>query len=175
MKLLHVDWKDVYDGLKSIEAWLKDTDFAPKIIVGVARGGWVPACLLADFLGIQDLRSVYIQTYAPGSTVPAEQAQVNLTRSVEVLDVRNELILVVDDIIDTGKTLEGINAFMAHQHAAKYRVATLMSKRLNKEEYVHAAKMVDAQTWVIFPWDATEHSKLNATGEGIDEDVPPPQ
>lgn len=165
-KLKYIEWADVYKGLGAIEKWLEATKFKPTTVIGVCRGGWVPARLIADSLGISDLRSIHIQAYDMGATKPLmAKAAVNLSRSAEVVDIRSQYILIIDDICDTGRTLEGIQAYMSHQDASFYRVGFLTTKQAMLPEFAFAAETIMNNDWIVYPWDQNEFAYIKASTE----------
>ena len=62
-----VTWGQVYRLAWRLADLIRQSGFAPDLIVAVARGGYVPARLLCDFLDIYDLVSIRIAHYEAGS------------------------------------------------------------------------------------------------------------
>ena len=56
-------WYQIYSLLLSQAEKIRQSGFKPDIIVGVTRGGWVPARVLADLLEIPLLATVGIEFY----------------------------------------------------------------------------------------------------------------
>jgi hypoxanthine phosphoribosyltransferase len=63
MKMLAVSWEDVQSHLLALSEKIERDGYAPDMIVGVARGGWVAARLLSDMLGVSDLATMKIAFY----------------------------------------------------------------------------------------------------------------
>ncbi|MBP1449471.1 MAG: phosphoribosyltransferase, partial [Thermoproteus sp.] len=55
-----VEWDDVVSWAKRLADVIKASGWRPDAVVAIARGGYVPARLLCDFLGVQDLLSVQV-------------------------------------------------------------------------------------------------------------------
>ena len=61
MKCKIVTFNEVYSMVKEISEQVKATEFKTTTIIGLARGGWIPARLICDFLGITDLISLKVE------------------------------------------------------------------------------------------------------------------
>ena len=57
-------------------------------------------------------------------------------------------VLVIDDLVDTGKTLELVKAHMPHAH-----IATVYAKPMGREMVNTFITEVSQDTWIFFPWD----------------------
>ena len=126
---------------------IKSSGFEPDMVVGVCRGGWVPARFLADFLGdIREVASVRAIFY---TGINKTKAKVKITQPVSA-SVRGKNVLLVDDVADTGHTLASVVTHLINKGAREVRVAVLHYKPWSviKPDYF-AAKTTD---WVIYPW-----------------------
>ena len=124
--------------------------FKPDIIVGVSRGGSVPARILSDLLGIHALATVGVEFYlgiAETRTAPI------LTQDVSA-DVKEKKVLLVDDIEDTGRSLRLAIEHLQHQGAAEVQVATVYRKTSSMVPPNFCEKKTEL--WVVFPWDMKE-------------------
>ena len=57
-------------------------------------------------------------------------------------------VLVVDDLVDTGKTLEAVRSVMPNAH-----VATVYAKPMGEPMVNTFITGVSQDTWIFFPWD----------------------
>ena len=57
-------------------------------------------------------------------------------------------ILIIDDLVDTGKTLEAVRSLMPKAH-----VATVYAKPLGRSQVETFITEVSQDTWIFFPWD----------------------
>ena len=73
------------------------------VLVGVARGGLIPAALVAHRLGLRKMTSLGLMSYADG----VEGAQGRMQAYGAAPDAA---AIVIDDIIDSGRTLEEVRA-----------------------------------------------------------------
>ena len=146
-------WNQIYSMLRSQAGKIRCSGFKPDVIVGVARGGWVPARVLSDLLGIDSLATVRVKFYLG---VDVTRAAPVLTQGVSA-DVTGKKVLLVDDIADTGESLRVAMEHLQQQRVAEVRVATVYRKPLS----VVTPDFYEKETgrWVVFPWDAKETIK----------------
>ena len=133
---VHRDTKLLVRQLFAIGSW--------KVIIAVTRGGLVPATILAREMEIRMVDTLCIAAYD-------EQR----SKSIEVIKTphmacaeKGEGWLLVDDLVDTGRTMKTARELLPKSH-----VATVYAKPMGKpyvETFVHE---VPQDVWVFFPWD----------------------
>ncbi len=92
------------------------SSYNPDVIVAISRGGFVPARFLCDFLNVKDMLSVRVQHYEAGAT-KLKQASVKYPLPAGI-DLRASKVLIVDDVNDTGDSLE-----VAVEHVSRFQPA----------------------------------------------------
>jgi hypoxanthine phosphoribosyltransferase len=130
---------------------LKDDGWRPDFLVGIGRGGLVPAAYLSHRLGIAML-SVDISSGEPGF---ADELLDKLGAKIR----GGERLLVVDDINDSGTTIASLRAALEAQGAdeAGLRVAVLIdnvSSRATAEYWSRRIDRREDKRWFVFPWEA---------------------
>jgi uncharacterized protein len=119
---------------------LKTFDFPPfDIVVGIARGGVVPAMLIAHQFGSEFKLLTF--NYRDDSNTPRYEEPVFLSGTVEDLPI-DKKILLVDDVSVTGKTLDAVK-----KHLPKHNIATFVLK--GKADYVLITDINECVNW---PW-----------------------
>jgi uncharacterized protein len=129
---------------------IHNDNYKPDIIIGIARGGIVPARILSDLLQAPDFATIQIEYYSG----------INQTKHEPVLkqrlhtEITNKKILLVDDISDCGRSLQLAKNYVQNQHAKEIKIATLYSK----PGTIITPDYYEKQTsqWIVFPWDAKE-------------------
>jgi hypoxanthine phosphoribosyltransferase len=146
-------WKQIYSLLLQLAETIKKSDFRPDIIVGVARGGWIPARILSDLLQIPKLANVTAQFYLGIAKTKHEPA---LTQPVSV-SVKGKKVLVVDDLADTGKSLQLVNSHLKNQGASEVRTVAIYRKpwSITTPDYYEK----ETNKWIVFPWELKETIK----------------
>jgi hypoxanthine phosphoribosyltransferase len=143
-------WNQIYDMLQCQAQKIQSQNIKPDIIVGVARGGTIPARILADLLEAPRLYSVQIEFYVGIAQTTLEPA---LKESLTV-PAAGKKILLVDDIADSGKSLKVAIAHIQEQGAKEIKTATIY----RKPQSIVTPDFYEKQTtsWVVFPWDTKE-------------------
>ena len=146
-------WNTIYAMLLSQAKKICQSGFKPDVIVGVTRGGWVPARILSDLLEIPNLATVRVEFYFGVAETRNEPA---LTQGVSAR-VLGKKTLVVDDVADTGRSLQLVKEHLLQQGAAEVQIATLYYKPLSaaKPDYYEKKTL----RWVVFPWDMKETAR----------------
>lgn len=156
---LDLTWNQVEKHVSALADAIR-RDGVPQIIIGILRGGMVPAVLLAHQLAVRDVRGLEVThtlTDQPNGAKTDHPHLVNPS-SVGVLDV-NADVLLVDDVAGSGDTLDTAAALITHR-VAKVRRLALVVNTVNWER----AKLVAPQQiqdyigatcagWVRFPWE----------------------
>lgn len=150
-----VTWDDVITWASILANKVVESKWMPDIVVAVARGGYVPARLICDNLGINDLVSLQV-VHWPSSAQVAEKAYIKYP--VVQTDLNGKAVLIIDDIVDTGDSV-----ILAKEHVlsrwpkADVRVGALQwisSVAKFKPDYY--AYEVKEWAWFMYPWNLTE-------------------
>ena len=146
-------WNIIYTMLLSQAKKICQSGFKPDVIVGVTRGGWIPARILSDLLEIPNLVTVRVEFYLGVAETLNEPA---LTQGVSA-GVLGKKALVVDDVADTGRSLQLVKKHLRQQGAAEVQIATLYYKPFSAAKPDYYEK--ETQRWVVFPWDMKETAR----------------
>ncbi|GAA0245470.1 phosphoribosyltransferase [Cryptosporangium japonicum] len=121
--------------------------YRPEIVLAIARGGLLPAGALAYALDVKNVATLNVEFYTGVDERLA--VPVMLPPVPEIVDLAGARVLVVDDVADTGRTLEVVSEFCG-AHVAEARTAVLYEKpqSLVKCEYVWRR----TDRWINFPW-----------------------
>jgi len=125
--------------------------FCPDVVIAIARGGFVPARLLCDYLDIYNLTCIRIAHYT--GTDKTGQARLSIPLNI---DIRGMSVLLVDDVDDTGDTLQ---LALTHLHSfspALIRIAVLHHKTVASVVPDYYAEKVTHWRWITYPWAITE-------------------
>ena len=161
-----VSWSAVESWVEGIIAKMARDAFVPDVVIGMARGGMVPARLICDHLVIKNLFTVKTEhwglTATPDGKAKLAQAFTG--------DVRGKRVLIVDDITDTGQSLTLARDHVNGLQPASLKTATMLhighsiitpdyfARRITKEEW----------TWFIFPWNVREDLR-NIVPKALDD------
>lgn len=143
-------WKQIYNMLLNLADKIRYNGFKPDLIVGVSRGGWPPARVISDLMGNANLANVRAEFYTGVAETKEEPV---LTQPVSV-KVAGKKVLIVDEIADTGKSLNLVKGHIIEKGASEVRIATVYYKpwSIVKPDYYEK----ETSCWVVFPWEIKE-------------------
>lgn len=149
--LFYLDYESFLAGVEALAAQLEADSWKPDFLVGVGRGGLVPAAYLSHRLDIA-LLSVDHSSGEPGF---GEELLVKLAAKIAY----GRRMLVVDDINDSGATIDCIRGAIAAEGGREdqLRVAVLINNSRSKAKAEYAATLIDRDNdkrWFVFPWEA---------------------
>ncbi len=148
-------WEEIRELTDITAAKIKKSGFHPDVIVSIARGGLVPARLLADYLHVKDLLAIKTDHWGLTAT---KDGQAKISYALN-MDLAGKKVLVVDDITDTGQSLELSKQHVRERNPAEVRTATLY--HLHNSKYVPDFYGMERDwAWMIFPWNVRE-DKVN--------------
>jgi hypoxanthine phosphoribosyltransferase len=147
-------WADVNGWADRLAELVRAAGRIPETIVGLTRGGWVPSRLLADRLGVKRLVALRAQHWGV-TAMPSGKAE--LTDSIAT-ELDGESVLVVDDITDTGESLELATRHVVERRPDRVESATFLHITHSRFRPTYYAEEIprDAWVWVVFPWNYWE-------------------
>jgi hypoxanthine phosphoribosyltransferase len=143
-------WEKIYELLLNLATHIRKTGFKPDIIVGIARGGLLPACILTDLLETPELANVKVQFYLSVAETKGEPV---ITQPVSA-QVKGKKVLVVDDVADTGKSLALVREHLKKEGTTDVKTATIYYKPWSALIPDWFEKKTSR--WIIFPWERKE-------------------
>ncbi|MEM8762072.1 MAG: xanthine phosphoribosyltransferase [Pseudomonadota bacterium] len=147
-KGFHVSWEQMHRDSRAL-AWRLDKggpleDGAWKAVVAITRGGMVPACIVARELDVRTVDTISVKSYDHQT-----QSEAHVLKSPDAAIVGDgEGVLVIDDLADTGRTLELVRARYPKAH-----FATVYAKPEGAAMVDTFITEVSQDTWIFFPWD----------------------
>jgi xanthine phosphoribosyltransferase len=142
-----VSWDQFHRDARAL-AWRLAGAGPFEAIVCITRGGLVPAAIVARELGIRVIETVCVASYDH-----IAQGELRVLKSVAA-DIaalgggRGKGVLVVDDLVDTGKTAKLVRDILPEAH-----FAAVYAKPLGRPQIDTFITEVSQDTWIFFPWD----------------------
>jgi xanthine phosphoribosyltransferase len=147
-KYFPVSWEELHRNAKAL-AWRLHQLGTWKGIVAVTRGGMVPAAIIARELDIRMIDTVAAIGYHYDDTKPMQQDSVNIIKQPSGVDhPEGEGWLVIDDLVDTGRTAAVLRKMLPKAH-----FAAIYAKPMGKPQIDTFVTEVSQDTWIYFPWD----------------------
>ncbi len=147
-KGFHVSWDQMHRDARAL-AWRLDKrgpgpGGAWRAVVAITRGGMAPAMIIARELDIRLVDTISVKSY--DHQTQAEPVILNKPDAGMMGD--GEGVLVIDDLVDSGKTLELVRALYPKAH-----FATVYAKPKGEPMVDTFITGVSQDTWIFFPWD----------------------
>ncbi|MEM1592911.1 MAG: phosphoribosyltransferase family protein [Archaeoglobaceae archaeon] len=130
MKFVAVNWEYVERLCRKVAMQVLEDDFRPDKIVALAKGGWFVSMVLSDYLGV---------------------GIVNLDLK-EGREVKVKKALIVDDFINTGKTMRSA----LERVKGEVKTCALLMFQNSRFFPDYLAEFVSDDVWVVFPWNFVE-------------------
>lgn len=148
-----VSWTDIENWCDSIRHKVME-DYEPDTIVGIARGGLVPARILSDRMWIKDLLSIKTEHWGITATKDGEATLKSSLNS----GLDGKKVLLIDDITDTGESLRIATEHVKGLKPDALKTATMLHITRSGFTPDYFAEKVEekAWTWFIFPWNIYE-------------------
>lgn len=149
-KAFPVSWDQLHRDARAL-AWRLSGQRHYKAIVCVTRGGLVPAAIVARELGIRLIETFCVASYHDYQTQGETQILKTVSDAILELDAtRPSGVLIVDDLVDTGRTAGVIRRVLPNAH-----FATVYAKPAGLEMVDTFVTEVSQDTWIYFPWDTS--------------------
>jgi len=162
-----VTWEEIVEWSWGLAEKIRQSGYKPDIVIAIARGGYVPARLICDFLGIENLVSIQSQHWVEA----AAKGERAIIKFEYMIDLRGLKALLVDDIVDTGESVILAKKFIEEKwRPDELRVAVLqwispVAKFRPDYFYIEVKDWV----WFQYPWtrleDVTQFIKRMVTTE----------
>ncbi len=144
-----LSWEDFGWAARQLAAEVWDSGFRPEMIVSVARGGLIPAGAVAYALDLKSMFVLNVEYYTGVGTTLSSPRLIDPVPEPHVLNGKR--VLIVDDVADSGRTLQFVQEFCS-QHAAEVRSAALFQKPRSVIDCDYVWKETDR--WIAFPWSS---------------------
>ncbi|HID60379.1 MAG TPA: phosphoribosyltransferase, partial [Hadesarchaea archaeon] len=143
-------WDYIYTLCIQVADQVKHSEYEPDLIVAVSRGGWVPGRVLSDILNLPKIATIKVEYY---TDVYKTRSKPEITQPLPI-DVSGKRVLLVDDIADSGRSLELVRQHLYEQGAKDVKICTLYHKPWSTVKPDFNARKTNA--WVCFPHEIFE-------------------
>ncbi|HJG43333.1 phosphoribosyltransferase [Corynebacterium phoceense] len=145
----NLTWEVFGEASRYLSQEIVDSGWFPELIVGVARGGLIPAGAIGYAIGVKAMGAINVEFYTDiGETLPEPLV---LSPQLDMDSLAGKRVLVVDDVADSGKTLDLV-VNLLKETAAEVRSAVIYTKPTTIFEPDFSWKKTDQ--WINFAWSA---------------------
>lgn len=146
-KGFHISWDQIHRDSRAL-AW-RLQGYGPdngawRAVVAITRGGMAPAMIVSRELDIRVVDTISIKSYDHQN-----QSEAKVLKAPDAALMGDGTgILIVDDLVDSGKTLEVVRRMYPNAHCA-----TVYAKPKGRPQVDTFITEVSQDTWIFFPWD----------------------
>ena len=159
-KGFHVSWDQIHRDSRAL-AWRLEKkgpfDGEWSAVVAITRGGMVPAMIIARELDIRVVETISVKSYDHQS----QSAAKILKAPNKDLMGNGKGILIIDDLVDSGKTMQLVREMFPKAH-----YASVYAKPNGRKIVDTFITEVSQDTWIFFPWDMALQYVAPYRGDG---------
>lgn len=155
--MIRYDWTDIQADVcilhDKIDQMLSKTGEKIGVIVGVHRGGLIPAVMLSHYFEAP-MESIKWQTRDQDKEADVETLHRAMYRCKDT-----EVVLIVDEIADSGKTLNDIQKQVEEFNSrctypvSVYYAVIVQKTACRVDMPIISVNLLDSSDWVHFPWE----------------------
>ena len=142
-------WELFGSAVRQLARQVVDSGFTPDLVLGIARGGLPVAGGIAYALGAKAVGTLNVEFYTGVDATLAEP--VVLPPLLDMDAVTGSHVLVVDDVADSGRTLDLVLR-LVRERVADARTAVIYDKPRSVIRPDYVWRRTDR--WIVFPWSA---------------------
>ena len=160
VKFKIIRWGEIDRLARSLFDMITLDGYKPEVILGISRGGWIPARLLSDMFEARyllegEITSSILATMQIRFYTAIAETHTKPVISQDVgVDIFQKKILLIDDLADSGESLECALDYLKLKDPKEIRIATLLFKPWSKVKPDYYAE--EASEWVVFPHEYYE-------------------
>jgi len=142
-KTFPISWDQLHRDCKTL-AWRLHEKGKWKRILAIARGGLVPAAIVARELDIHFVDTICVSSYTLRT-----QGEPEILKQAIPFDAGSQGCLIIDDLVDTGRTAQIVRQMFPEAY-----FATVYAKPDGRPLVDSFITEVSQDTWILFPWDS---------------------
>ena len=165
MKTINYDWSKVEKGIQNIAMQMYESEWRPDYIIGITRGGLVPAVMLSHMTNIP-MHTLCVQLGAEGLEENTE-SNCWMAEDAYGYNGKQKNILIIDDINRGGDALAWImndwksgclpNDTLTWEEVwhknVKFASILMDPNSIVETDYYYEELDTETENWVTFPWE----------------------
>ena len=172
-QILCLSWEEVKDLTHQLARAIC-AEGKPDVLIGVQRGGIIPAVMLSHQLAIPDMLTLPIRRTLSDAIYASKQApSVLMPEPLPHLQGRD--LVVVDDIVGSGETFRAALQVVTACAPSRVRSVVCVVNRAHWDPVNQSEPQADlfaigreVRAWVVFPWEKMFGGEQNAPGNEKD-------
>lgn len=154
-KIRYITWQEVHEIIGSLANRLIG-DYNPEIIIAIAKGGLIPARIISDVLGIDEIGFIEVKFYKSIGV----RSEKPFIKHIAIPYLKDKNVLVVDDVVDSGRTIQLVVDSLAVHAPKQLRTLALYLKPWST--YIPDYYFGVTDEWIVYPWEICEAKKERA-------------
>lgn len=152
LKIIYVPWSKALEYCYRLAAMILDAGIDVDVIVAISRGGLIPARIVSDILGVDEFITIRSKLWSTGVQIRKEP-EISVH---EKLEVKGFKTLVVDEVVDTGKTMDRTVKLLSDLGARSVKTAVLHYKSTSIFKPDYYVEKLYEPAWIYYPWSLVE-------------------
>ncbi|MEM3431243.1 MAG: phosphoribosyltransferase [Candidatus Micrarchaeia archaeon] len=151
----YLSWEKIEKLCQDIANQIEKQNVKIDKIIAISRGGLIPGRILSGILKNNNLSTIRVTFYTkPGVAKDRPHLAEDLST-----DVTDKNVLIVDDVVESGKTLSLTYNYLKERGAKKVYTAALLDKIVDGKEKIMSPDFYSekiANKWIVYPWEKFE-------------------
>ena len=147
-RLHYVTWSEYGELVTKLAEDISSSSRRFDLVIGIARGGIPVAMVVADRLGTR-IDFLNVKSY----TDVGERVKPRILTTITE-DIFGKRVLVVDDLVDGGDTMETVTRYLQSEGPKVMKTAVLFTKPWSSFRPDYSLQVVDS--WIVFPYERGE-------------------
>ncbi len=152
VEVRYVTWGEAIKLCYKLAKEVVDSGYKPDVIVSIMRGGVVPALIVSDILNVDSFYALRVKHWG----IAEEVYSVPVVEQLPQGKIEGKKVLVVDEVADTGKTLDVAVKELLKLGPAEVRSAVLHLKPNSVIIPDYFAERLNRWVWIFYPWSIVE-------------------
>lgn len=146
-----LSWDEITRATDALGRTILASGYKPDYLIGIATGGLIPLSFLS-----KQLKQKNVLTISAHSYVRTEKGTLKITY-MPAAKLRGKRILIIDEIAETGDTLQKICAAVAKKYkGAEVKTATIAVNTDRCKFYPDFYSLKTPGVFTLFPWEQHE-------------------
>jgi uncharacterized protein len=157
----YISWSEYGNLAEALAEKVRANGKKYDLVVGIARGGIPIAMVVSDHLNVK-IDFINVKSYNDIGKRTAPRILSTLTEGVAGKD-----ILLVDDLVDQGDTMDFLTRYLDDQKPKSLETAVMFKKPWSKTDPDYFLETVSE--WIVFPFELGEVGRQRAEMEASQE------
>ena len=146
---LKIEWQQYINDCYSLGNLIKYRELNNIPIIAISRGGFLPGLIISHHNENPNVQVLGMSSYNDVMEIPQRRHKLYVTQTPN--NISEQSVLVIDDLVDTGKTITKVIEYFNERKIHAY-TAVVYSKNPDYNVDIKY-KDIHPKKWVIFPYE----------------------